>query len=205
MSSRGADILGGAASSIPGAAMALGVLVVSIYFLLIDGRDLIAFLRKNSFFTQRQTDQLFRRLESICRSVMLASLVAGISQAVFQTLVAALLGLGNLSLIGVGVFMSSFIPVIGAAPVTYGLALQQFFTGHKPAGIILLISAVIVTAMDNVIRPWFLKGSANLHPLLAFVAAFGGLQTLGFAGIFLGPILAGLFVASLQILSQRGD
>jgi predicted PurR-regulated permease PerM len=40
--------------------------------------------------------------------------------------------------------------------------------------------------------------------LLAFVSAFGGLQTLGFSGVFIGPIIAAMFVVTAQILF-RGD
>jgi predicted PurR-regulated permease PerM len=45
-----------------------------------------------------------------------------------------------------------------------------------------------------------LRGSTNLHPLVAFVAAFGGLQTFGFPGVFLGPIIAGLFITTVKVL-----
>jgi predicted PurR-regulated permease PerM len=68
-------------------------------------------------------------------------------------------------------------------------------------GIAMLVMAIVIAAVDNFVRPLVLRGgSANLHPLLAFVAAFGGLQTFGFIGVFLGPIVAGLFVATVQIL-----
>jgi predicted PurR-regulated permease PerM len=67
-------------------------------------------------------------------------------------------------------------------------------------GIILLVFALLTTVVDNFVRPAVIRGSANLHPLIAFVAAFGGLTLLGFPGIFLGPILAGLAVEVLGIL-----
>jgi len=202
VSARAADVLGGLVAHLPGTAMAVCILCVSMYFFLVDGRKLVMFFRRNSVFNPEQTNQLIHSLEATCRSVLLASIVSGAVQGIFETLVAFFTGVSSYALIGVVVFISSFIPVVGTAPVTFGLALQQYLVGNTGASITLLISAVIVALMDNLIRPLFLQGSVNLHPLLAFVAAFGGLQTLGFSGVFLGPILAGFFVVTLQIVVQ---
>jgi predicted PurR-regulated permease PerM len=60
---------------------------------------------------------------------------------------------------------------------------------------------VVVSTVDNLVRAAVLKGAADLHPLLAFLAAFGGLQVFGFLGIFLGPILAVLFLVTLELLA----
>lgn len=205
LSARAAEFLGGFVAALPGLAMALAVLIVSIYFLLVDGRALVLYFRRHSFFSRQQTDQLLDTLERTCRSVLLASLVSGSCQALFEFVVLLIAGVPNAVILAVVVFLSSFIPLIGTAPVTFGIAIHQFAFGSTGTGVLLLVSAIIVSTMDNFIRPMFLRGTVNLHPLLAFVAAFGGLQTLGFAGVFLGPIIAGLFVVTLNILLQGPD
>lgn len=206
VSSRASETLGSLITHLPGMVLAVLVLCVSLYFFLMDGRKLVMFFRRHSFFDPQQTHRLIHTLEATCRSVLLASIVSGAVQAVFETLVAFLCGISSSVLIGVVVFISSFIPVVGTAPVTFGLAIQQYLSGHSRASLVLFISAGMVAIMDNLIRPWFLRGSVNLHPLLAFVAAFGGLQTLGFSGVFLGPVIAALFVVTVQILVQaRAD
>lgn len=202
LSLKAADLLAGALGSIPGFVLGLSVMVVSIYFILVDGHRLVLFMRRNSFFGPRQTDQLLVTLERTCRSVLLASLVSGVAQALFASTVYIFAGIPNVPLLGALVLFASFIPVIGTAPVTFGVALHQFLTGHATMGVAMVVTALIVSTMDNFIRPMFLRGSVNLHPLLAFVAAFGGLQTIGFVGIFVGPVIASLFVVTMQILSQ---
>ncbi|MCM2322726.1 MAG: AI-2E family transporter [Oligoflexia bacterium] len=199
---RAADLLGGFFLNLPSVVMAMVVVIVSLYFFLVDGRRLVLFFRRNSIFSTRQTDQLIDRLETSCRSVLLASIVSGIAQAFFFAVLAALARIPNVPLIGALVFFSSFIPVVGTAPVTLGVALHQLLVGNSVGLIAALVGAGVVTMMDNFIRPWFLRGTVNLHPLLAFVAAFGGLQTLGFVGVFLGPIIAALFMAILQIFTE---
>ncbi|MGK5084067.1 AI-2E family transporter [Bdellovibrionota bacterium FG-1] len=195
-----AELLGGVVTRLPGIAVGLGVIVVSVYFFLVDGRKLVHFFRRNSVFTAQQTDQLMVALAGTCRSVILASVVSGVVQASVEFLFCLPTGVPNTMLIALLVFLASFVPVIGAAPITFGVAFYQFFIDRNTVGVVLLCAAVLISVLDNLIRPLFLKGSANLHPLMAFVAAFGGLQTLGFSGVFLGPIIASVFVATVQIL-----
>ncbi len=198
---KAADALTRLLTLLPSMALALAVIVVSIYFFLVDGRRLLVHVRRYSIFNPSQTEMLIDSLAGVCRSVVLASLVAGAVQGLFESTMVFACGAPNALLIGVLVFISSFIPVIGCAPVTLGVAAQQFLMGYNATGVALLISAIIVMGMDNFIRPWFLRGAANLHPLLAFVAAFGGLQTLGFVGIFLGPIVAALLLSTIRVLT----
>jgi predicted PurR-regulated permease PerM len=199
---KSADFLGSLLSHLPGMAMGLAIAVVSMYFFMVDGRRMVLFVRRNSFFTPRQTEQLLQALAGVCRSVVLASVVSGIAQATTESCMLFFTRTPNAILVGVLVLIGSFVPVLGSAPVTLGVAIQQLILGRTVAGIVLLVTAVFVMTMDNFIRPWFLRGAANLHPLLAFVAAFGGLQTLGFVGVFLGPIIAALLLATIQVLTH---
>jgi predicted PurR-regulated permease PerM len=118
-------------------------------------------------------------------------------------LVAALsLSIPNSMMAATAVLVCSFFPVIGSAPVTLGYAVYEFAATGSGHGFAMLIVAALIMTADNLVRPLFLKGTANLHPLIAFVGAFGGLEIFGFPGVFLGPIIAGLFIATLQILSE---
>lgn len=197
-----ADLLGDLVSYLPSGAMALAIVVISIYFFLVDGRRLNAFVRKNSVFSPSQTERLIRSFAMMCRSVILATVASGAAQSVLLMLLLVITGTPNVLLVGFLVFITSFLPLIGALPVTLGVTLHQFILGNTTAGIVLAVGLVLVSLIDNIVRPAVLKGAGNLHPLLAFVAAFGGLQTIGFAGVFLGPVIAGLFVVALEIVTE---
>jgi predicted PurR-regulated permease PerM len=200
-----AEILAGLLGQLPGMLMGLLVVVLSLYFLLIDGHRLAKFFRRNQVFTPQQTDRLITTVAEMCRSVILASVISGTAQALIELIACVCTGTPNAFIIAMLVFIASFIPVIGSMPITLGVAFQQLMEGNKGTGIALIIVFVVIISVDNVIRPAFLKGSANLHPLLAFVAAFGGLQTMGFLGVFFGPIIAALFVVTVNILTQPDE
>ena len=65
-----------------------------------------------------------------------------------------------------------------------------------------LMGAQVLSETESGRCPIVLKGGANLHPLIAIVALFGGLQVFGFAGVFIGPILAGMFFVFLDAYVQ---
>ena len=197
------ELLGQFVSALPGLLLDLVVTTVSMFFFLIDGRNLVLFIRRHSFFTEIQTEQLIHTLAGMCRSVILASIICGLVQAMLMLLASLLLGLPDPALLSGLVFLGSFIPVVGALPVTAGAVLYEFINMDTTHGIAMLVMVILIALVDSLVRPMFLKGSANLHPLLAFVAAFGGLQMFGFIGVFLGPIIAGLFVAVVQVLKEE--
>jgi len=68
------------------------------------------------------------------------------------------------------------------------------------AATIMLMGGIGTSLADNVVRPWVMKGPAKMHPFLALVSVFGAIHLLGPTGIFLGPIIAAVFVSFLRIL-----
>lgn len=197
-----ADLMASFFTHLPSTIIALVVVVVSIFFFLMDGRKSVEFVRKTSFFPAHQTERLIQAFGTMCRSVVLATVVSGVVQAVIFLLACLVAGTGNIAFIAFLVFLFSFVPFLGSTPITIGVAAYELASGNSGAAVFLAIVGVFVTMMDNFIRPMVLRGAGNLHPLLAFVAAFGGLQTIGITGVFLGPIIAGVFVVTVQILKQ---
>ncbi|MDR3608307.1 MAG: AI-2E family transporter [Oligoflexia bacterium] len=199
---RAAELLGALLASLPKMAFDLIIVVVSLYFFLVDAHRLGNWVRRKSIFPSVQTERLLQVLAGVCRSVVLAAVISGLAQAVFYGFFMLVTGAPNAILVISLIFFASFIPVIGAVPATFGMALGQLLSGHTVSGAVLLAAAVLTAMLDNLVRPWFLKGTANLHPLLAFIAAFGGLQVLGFVGVFLGPIIASLFLVLVDVVSD---
>ncbi len=196
-----ADLLGQLLTHLPSMTIGLIIMILTIYFVLMDGQRLLNMLRRYSVFTFEETDQFLQMMAVMCRSVVLASVASGLAQSICMLIGCWITGVDDALLVAFLVFLSSFIPIIGSAPITIGLALQQFLLGQTTHGVVLCVFAVAVGLVDGLVRPWFIRGSANLHPLLAFFAALGGVQVLGFLGIFLGPIIAAMFVLVIQILT----
>jgi predicted PurR-regulated permease PerM len=195
---RAADFVTTVLSSLPTIGVGLFLLILGIYFFLADGDRVARFFRANSVFPEEQTEEIFDRFGQLCRSVLLASLVSGLVQSVIYLIGGVIGGGSNLVVLVFSVFLGSFIPVVGASPITFGLAAYFIISGQRFLGFSLLVAAFIASLADNFVRPFVLKDGANLHPLIAILALLGGLQVFGFAGVFIGPILAGMFFVFLE-------
>jgi predicted PurR-regulated permease PerM len=57
------------------------------------------------------------------------------------------------------------------------------------AAILFAFSVVVMMVGDNFVQPALVGNSVRLPFLLAFVGTFGGLETLGLVGLFLGPVV----------------
>jgi predicted PurR-regulated permease PerM len=192
--------LGEFLTQLPGLTVAAVVMIISVYFFLEGSEGLGRLTRKLTVFGPGETDRLIAKFTGLCRSVLLAAFVSGLAQCLTFAVGLLVSKHPQMGLVSLLVLLTSFLPLVGSAPITFGTTLYTFLVIGRSEGLILLVFAAAASLVDNFIRPAVLRGAANLHPLVAFLSAFGGLQVLGFAGIFLGPILAGLAIAMVEEL-----
>lgn len=125
-------------------------------------------------------------VEAIFRGIFLTALIQGL----LGTLGYWILGIPSPLFFGTLTFIMALVPVGGAATVWIPLAAYLFLGGKTAAGIILVVwGAVLVSGLDNIIRPLLIAGRAPVHPLFVLVSALGGVAAFGVIGLFYGPIL----------------
>jgi predicted PurR-regulated permease PerM len=79
----------------------------------------------------------------------------------------------------------------------------MLLTGHIWKGILILAFGVIViSVVDNLLRPVLLGRDVQMHPLLIFLSTLGGLSLFGFSGFVIGPIIASLLLAIWAMYDQ---
>jgi predicted PurR-regulated permease PerM len=100
---------------------------------------------------------------------------------------------------GAVVAFMSLVPIVGAFLVWLPMSAYLFFSGHATQAILLLaIGGLVVSSIDNVLKPMIIQGRTNMHPLLVFLSVLGGMQVFGFLGILLGPLLVAIFLSFLN-------
>ena len=82
-------------------------------------------------------------------------------------------------------------------------AAGMIFAGHVCQGLGLLAWGVaIIGAIDNLARPFLMKGGTRLHPPVIFLAVIGGVTAFGVVGLLVGPLAAALFLTALRIYDR---
>lgn len=93
----------------------------------------------------------------------------------------------------------SIIP-LGGGIIAIPIGIVMLFTGNVWGGLLVIVGhLVIVTNIDNVLRPRLVPSEARLNPALTLLAVFSGLKAFGFLGIILGPVLMILLVTTIQV------
>jgi predicted PurR-regulated permease PerM len=97
----------------------------------------------------------------------------------------------------------SVIPALGAALVWVPAVIYLFLVGQVAAAIGLLIwSALVVSTVDNFLRPRLVGRDARMSDLLILLSTLGGIVLFGAVGFIVGPIVAALFVTVWHIYGE---
>ena len=86
-------------------------------------------------------------------------------------------------------FVTSLVPV-GPPMIWGGAAIWLFAQGSTGWGIFMLVwGLVLISGVDNVVRPVLISRGSSQPFLLTFLGVLGGVIAFGFVGMFLGPTL----------------
>ena len=66
-------------------------------------------------------------------------------------------------------------------------------------------SGLVVSTIDNVLRPRLVGRDAQMPDLMILIGTFGGLAMFGAVGLIIGPVIASLFIAMWDIFQNTVD
>ncbi|MDD5686909.1 MAG: AI-2E family transporter [Elusimicrobia bacterium] len=180
------------------------IVLLTIFFGFIGGGKAIEFIRKITPLPDNKREALFQIIYNSCYSVVFASIVLGIIQALVMALACAITGVKAILFICLLTLIASFVPVIGTAPITIPIIVYFFVVGQIWESVVFAVSAVLIGLVDNIVRPFLLKTRMDLHPFLTLIFVIGAVSVIGFYGLFFGPIIAGILSGSVKLFLDEG-
>lgn len=193
-------ILGGLA----GIVIELAILVLAIYFLLAEGRNLVGWILDTAPLRREQTQQFLTELHEVTVAVFMST----VSSSVLQTLVAMIgylvAGTPLFFVVLMVTFIAAFIPAIGGATVVVLVAILTLLSGATGWGIFLLAWGLVPVALiDNIMKPLLAQDRVRLPASVIFFAMLGGMLVFGAMGVVAGPLVVSFFLVVTRAL--RGD
>jgi predicted PurR-regulated permease PerM len=190
----------GAVKGLSTAVFDVVLLLVMLFFFLRDGPQFRAVIRRISPLNRHQVDSVFESLSSTMQGALASLLVVPLVQGALATLAYWVLGVPNALLWGALTTLVAFIPAVGTPLVWVPICIYLGMHGEVWQSIVLAaFGALVVTSIDNVLRPMMLKGSAQIHPLWSLLAILGGVFSFGALGLLVGPLVLSLGVSALHI------
>lgn len=186
--------------------LSFGVGLYVMFFLLRDGERIGRTVLRTIPVERSISERLAERFLGIVRATIKGSGVVGLVQGVLAGISFVIVGLESALLFGVLTTIFALVPVIGAGAVYIPVGLWLLVTGAVWQGLfVLVVGVVIVSSADNVLRPILVGRDTGIPDWIILVTTLGGISFLGFSGIVLGPLVAGLFLASWSILQEYRD
>lgn len=184
--------------------LSFGIGLYVLYFLLRDGKRIGETILHSAPVEREIADRLADRFLGIVRAVIKGSGVVGIVQGTVGGIVLWMAGVPSPLLLGVLMAILALIPAVGTALVWIPAGIWLIIAGELWAGIFVLgAGTVIISSIDNVLRPILVGRDTGIPDWIILVTTLGGISLAGFSGIVIGPLVAGLFLASWSILQEQ--
>ncbi|KAF0125361.1 MAG: hypothetical protein FD189_1715 [Elusimicrobia bacterium] len=186
------------AAALPEMALKIALAILTWFFLLVEGGVFANWLAARVPMEAKLRTRLAASFRATAASTVWATSAAAAAQALVVMAGFWLLDVPGIFLAGGATFIFAWIPILGSMPVCLAGAVYLYFAGSMLALAGMGVVAVIAGLTDNVVRPIVLKGSGDMHPLLALVSIFAGIRMFGILGVIFGPIVAAMLLALLN-------
>jgi predicted PurR-regulated permease PerM len=179
------------------------IMLYLLFFFLRDGEKLQKLVRHHLPLGDDYERRLMDRFSETTQAVVKGTLAISAIQGLIGGTLFWAVGISSPVLWGVSMGVFALIPLLGTATVWLPAGIILIVTGSVWAGgVVLLVGALIISLIDQVLRPILVGRGSNMPDAFVLMAMVGGLATFGVSGFIIGPIIAALFL-SLWILFEE--
>lgn len=192
--------------SIPRFVLNFFVMVFVMFYLFKDGSKILSNLKRVLPLRDIYKRHLFEKFGKTTHAIVYGHIVVAIIQGILGSIGFFLFGINSPVIWGIVMVFAALIPFIGTGFVWFPPALLKLLNGISTgdsalitSGILfMLYGIIIISSLDNIIRPKIIGKKAKVHPILILVGVLGGVYLLGFVGLIVGPLILALFVTFIE-------
>ena len=200
------DRLVPALASVAEGLVATVVFFILLYFALVDGPRLLAWLRRLSPLDGRPHRRLLRGAGERVKALVWGSLLISLVEGVLAGLGWWVLGMPSPILWGVIMALLAVLPVVGPFVVLVPGAIYAYMTGNLVAAVgLLALNFVFVGLVDDLLRPLLVARWTRVHPAIILLGILGGVPLMGLSGLLIGPLLLSLLAPVLEAWLAPGE
>ncbi|ARU40403.1 hypothetical protein CCB80_04305 [Armatimonadetes bacterium Uphvl-Ar1] len=155
---------------------------------------------------REHTEQILEQIANTVRSVFFAVVIVAGIQGVIALITYWIAGIDGAIPLALITTLLCTIPLLGAPIIYVPLGLFLIIEGNIWQGIMVLgVGFLIISQIDNLLRPLFIGARTKLHEIPVFFSLLGGVIALGPIGLMAGPMLLTLILAIIDILRLRKE
>jgi predicted PurR-regulated permease PerM len=199
---RAASLGGGFFLGALGSLLGFAIMLFLLFFFLRDGDVMLSRARRLIPLDEARKERLFRQLSGVTRAIVIGTSVTAVLQGILIGIGFTIAGLPSPVVFGVLAALLSMLPVGGAAFVWSPAVIWLFIDGRWGYGIFMLAWGILLSGLDNILRPMLISGRARISALAVFIGVLGGIPAFGAIGIIAGPIALSLVLALIEFAEE---
>lgn len=189
----------GVVGNIVGAIVKAFFVIITMYYLFRDGDRIVAALPGVLPLNRNQSEAILARTSQVVSASVYGVVTIAMLQGLFGGLAFWALGVPSPILWATVLAFVCMIPIAGSFFVWLPASIYLILTGHWTKGILLVLwGALVISTIDNFLRPKLISDQTKLHELFVFFSVLGGMSVFGLLGIVLGPVVLAITLGLLE-------
>lgn len=170
--------------------------------LLVNYRKLIAYVRALNPLGDEVSDLYLSRTAAMTKAMVRGQFIIAAAQGIVSAGLLYIAGLDYFWLAAIVLTFLSIIP-LGSGIIVIPIGIVLLLMGNIWQGLLLILGHIlIISNIDNILRPMLVPKTARLNPALVLLSVFAGLGFFGLLGIVIGPVLMILLVTTIDVYAQ---
>lgn len=180
--------------------MNIFIMLFSMFYFFKDGKSLVEKLGQLSPLPVVYENQLFSKVKDMVKAIVVGVFLTAIVQGIVGGIGFAIVGISSPLFWATAMALFSLVPLIGTSVIWVPAAIILAILGdYWQAVFIIIWGVVFIGSVDNILRPYLIGGKTHTYPLMTFFVILGGIFTMGFKGIIIGPIILVVLLSFLHI------
>jgi len=192
--------LQGAAGGLAGGLTA-AVLFIYVFISLLSNRERVqTLIRQLNPLGEEVTDLYLEKMGAMVRGAVFGQFVIALAQGLAGAVSIYLAGFHDGFFIFAILLSALSVIPLGGGIVSIPFGIGMILFGNVFGGIFVIAwHLIVVTNIDNVLRPILIPRAARLDSALMLLAVFAGITMFGFMGIIIGPVLMIVIVTTVSV------
>ncbi len=186
-------------ATVPGFITNFIIYLFLLYYIFPNQEKILDFFKKLSPLDSKVNNLFIENAAEMSKSMVMGTFVVAFVQGLIGALSLYFVGIPYTLFFVVILTFLSIIP-LGGGIITIPIGVIMILSGNFWGGLIVLgVHFLIVTNIDNVLRPRLVSDKIEMPGVLVLISIFAGISMFGFFGIVFGPVLMIIIYSSAKI------
>lgn len=184
----------------------LFMILFIMYYMFKDGKVFVDKIKNVFPLKKQRQDALIEQFKNVASAVIYGTVLVALIQGILAGIGFYLFGVPSPIIWGMVTLMVSLVPFLGPfivwVPASLLLMVSGYWSGDgliflRGVGLF-LYGLLLVSGVDNVLKPKIIGRRAKVHPALVLLGVIGGINFFGIVGFIIGPVILAMFVTAIE-------